>query len=78
MRARPVSDAEWFGIRAAARRRDWDEVVTRAEELGWPILAHHARRAAADYASLRCVVAGLLLDRPDAPDPFAEESPRAS
>ena len=65
-----VPDNTWFGIRAAARRRDWDEVASRADALGWPITAKHARRAAADRMSLACVVWALKLDQDDAPDPF--------
>jgi len=71
----PVSDRDWFGIRAAARRRDWLEVAERAEATGWPILARNARRlaaAAGDEAALRAVVWGLRLDLPDLPDPLGE------
>jgi hypothetical protein len=74
MSARPVSDRAWFGIRAAARRHDWDEVAQRAEELEWPIVAYHARRAAHEDDSLRAVTWALLLDQPDTPDPFKDRT----
>lgn len=66
-----VSDNSWFGIRAAARRRDWEEVAARAEAIGWLLTAKHARRATADRMSLASVVWALKLDQDDAPDPFA-------
>jgi len=68
----PISDAEWFAIREAARRLDFDDVARRAERLGFGILAHHAKRARSERASLDAVWFGLLLDRPDEPDPFKE------
>jgi hypothetical protein len=68
-----ISDADWFGIREAARCRRWEEVAERAEALGWPIVAKHARRAGHDFDSLATVVWALLLDQPDAPDPFAAD-----
>lgn len=68
-----TSDGQWFAIRNAARRLDFDEVARLAELLDWPILAHHARRARSERGSLDAVWFGLLLDRPDdEPDPFAE------
>jgi hypothetical protein len=78
MRTRPISDHEWFSIRRAARCRNWDEVARRADELGWPIVAHHARRAAFSEDSLITVVYALCLDRPDEPDPFAKGSSRGA
>ena len=68
----PISDTEWFAIREAARRLDFEEVARRAEAMGMVIVAHHARRARSDRRSLDAVWWGLLLDRPDEPDPFAE------
>jgi hypothetical protein len=73
---RAVSDTQWFAIRAAARRLDFDEVARMARELGMPIVAHHARRATFDRVSLGAVWWGLLLDQPDSPDPFAQEGGR--
>jgi hypothetical protein len=75
---RPISDEQWFGIRAAARRLDFDRVAQMAAELGMPLLAHHARRASFDRESLGAVWWGLLLDKPDAPDPFAEGGRRGA
>jgi hypothetical protein len=76
MKYRAVSDKDWFAIREAARRRAWSEVEERAVDLGWLILAKHARRAEADFDSLRAVVWGLQLDQPDTADPFADEGDR--
>jgi hypothetical protein len=75
---RAPSDTEWSDIRAAARRLDFDEVVRMADRFGMPILAHHARRATLDRVSLGAVWWGLLLDQPDAPDPFAEGGRRGA
>jgi hypothetical protein len=69
-----VSDRDWFGIRAAAHRLDWDEVAERADDLGWPVVAKHARRARFDPTSIPVLVFALRLDRPDEPDPFKETS----
>jgi hypothetical protein len=69
-----ISDRDWFGIRAAARRQDWEEVVDRADELGWPLVAKHARRARHSPDSMATVAYALLLHRPDEPDPFRETS----
>lgn len=43
-----ISDRDWFGIRAAAHRLDWEEVAQRADELGWPLVSKHARRVMFD------------------------------
>jgi hypothetical protein len=67
-----VSDRDWFGIRAAAHRLDWDEVAARADELGWPLVAKHTRLARFDPASIQVLVFALRLNRPDEPDPFRE------
>jgi hypothetical protein len=67
-----VPDRDWFAIRAAARRQDWSDVARRAEDLSWPLVAKHARRAAFDVESIGVLVFALLLDRPDEPDPFRE------
>lgn len=75
---RPYTSKEWFAIRAAALRLDFDEVARMADGMGMVILAHHARRAVAERSSLDAVWWGLLLDRPDAPDPFAEGVRRGS
>jgi hypothetical protein len=75
---RPISDGEWFAIRDAARRLDFDEVSRRAESMGMLIVAHHAKRATFDRASLSAVWYGLLLDQPDAPDPFAPSRSQAN
>ena len=74
MRPKPISDDEWFSIRHAARRMDWPEVERRAEELGWPLLASHARRAGLEPDSLRAIVWALLLDQPDEPEPIAADA----
>ena len=75
---RAPSTAEWFSIRDAARRLDFDEVARMADRLGMSIVAHHARRATFDRESLDAVWWGLLLDKPDAPDPFLAGDHRAS
>lgn len=72
MRRGRVSDRDWFGIRAAARRCDWEDVERRATNIGWPIVASHARRAPFEPDSIRVLVYALLLEQPDAPDPFAD------
>jgi hypothetical protein len=69
----PIPDKDWFAIRAAARRRDWDEVARRALEMGFPLLAKHARLTEkGDRHALATVIRGLLLDQPDGPDPFVD------
>lgn len=68
----------WTEIRAAAYQHDWNGVAARAEELGWLILAWHARRARFRQESLLTVGRMLRLDQADPPDPLAEESGRAS
>ena len=75
---RAPSTAQWSSIRDAARRLDFDEVARMADLLGMPIVAHHARRATFDRESLGAVWWGLLLDKPNAPDPFLEGEHRAS
>jgi hypothetical protein len=68
---RPISDTDWFAIRDAARAYDWEDVARRAESMNMLITAHHARRARSHRASFEAVWYALLLDQPDAPDPFA-------
>ena len=67
-----VSDRDWLGIRAAARRQDWPEVARRAEGLDWPLVAKHARRASLHRDSVVAIVYALRLDLPDDHDLFAE------
>jgi hypothetical protein len=67
-----VSDRDWYGIRAAARRMDWPEVARRADALGWGILAKHARRAAHQNDSVFTIVYALRLDEPDDTSDLAE------
>jgi hypothetical protein len=69
-----VSDRDWFAIRQAARRRDWNDVAARATALGWPLLAKQARRAAWSHDAVLTIIYSLLLDQPDGPDPFADEA----
>jgi hypothetical protein len=78
----PISDTEWFAVREAARCGQWLHVVRFAERRGAAILGFHARRLLAadpgreDEFSLYVVVRALLLDRPDEPDPFADDLDR--
>jgi hypothetical protein len=71
-----IHDRAWFGIRDAARRQDWAEVEERAVALGWLLVAKQAQRAAANLEAMCWIGRALQLDRPDAPDPFAEQGDR--
>lgn len=67
-----VSDRDWLSIRAAARRQDWREVARRADALGWPLVAKHARRAPVERDSVVTIVYALRLDLPDDSDAFEQ------
>jgi hypothetical protein len=74
-----VPDTPWFAVRQAAREGRWLPVLRFAESRGWSTVASHARRLATlggtedeREFSMYVVAMALLLDQPDAPDPFAE------
>lgn len=66
MSERSITEAEWFGIRAAARSKNWGEVQRRAKALGWGLLVEQAQRAGTDRRARQVIRYGLLLDLPDA------------
>jgi hypothetical protein len=78
-RERPIPDSQWFAVREAARAGRWLAVLRFAESRGSLTLSFHARRLATlkgseedrDF-SMYVVAMGLLLDQPDARDPFGE------
>jgi len=79
MSERSIPDSQWFAVRQAARDGRWLAVLRFAETRGWFTLTSHARRLATLEGteeerefSMYIVAMALLLDQPDAPDPFGE------
>jgi hypothetical protein len=74
-----VADSQWFAVRKAAREGRWLPVLRFAESRGWAMAACHVRGLATlggteeeREFSMYVVAMALLLDQPDAPDPFGE------